>query len=93
MQAKSAEVEGAEGFFDARSAQMEAILVQLESLKSELENDHPDAKRMFDEKETERLYSAGYTTEIEREIMRAALRGEPLPVAHQTLSGNSVELF
>ena len=93
MQAKSAEVEGADELLEARSGQMDAILIQLESLRSDLENDHPEAKQVHDEIETERLYSASYTTEIEREIMRAALRGAPLPVAQQTLEGNSVELF
>jgi hypothetical protein len=43
--------------------------------------------------ETERLFSSYYTTEIEREVMHAALHGSPLPVLQQSFTGNSVELF
>jgi hypothetical protein len=39
------------------------------------------------------MYAASYTTEMEREVMRAALRGMPLPGAKALLEGNSVELF
>jgi hypothetical protein len=41
----------------------------------------------------EKLFAAGYTTEIEREVLRAALRGEPLPSQQLSLAGNDVELF
>jgi hypothetical protein len=30
---------------------------------------------------------------MEREVLRAALRGKALPVAQTTLAGNSAELF
>jgi prefoldin subunit 5 len=45
-----------------------------------------------DAAELERRFSAPYTTEIERAVLRAALRGDSLPAA-QSFSGNSVELF
>ena len=41
----------------------------------------------------EQLFSSSYTTEMERQVLRAALAGETLPVAQQTFEGNSVELF
>jgi hypothetical protein len=41
----------------------------------------------------EELFGKTYTTEREREILRAAVSGEPLPVVQQTFAGNGVELF
>jgi len=40
-----------------------------------------------------KLYSISYTTEIEREVLHAALFGLPLPVAEAVSAGNDVELF
>jgi hypothetical protein len=47
----------------------------------------------LDCEETERIFSASYTTEMERQIMRSALYGTPLAVIPDSSSGNSVELF
>ena len=93
MQAKSAEVGGADEILDASAEQIDAILLQLESLRRELEISHPDAKCLRDEAGVERLFSADYTTEMEREVLHAALRGAALPIATSALDGNSVELF
>lgn len=93
MQVKSAELGGTDDLLSACSGQIDAILTQLESVNHELEIDHPDIKQNYDEAEVERLYAAAYTTELEREILRAALRGSALPVAKPTQEGNSVELF
>ena len=93
MRAKGAEVGGTYDLLDSCSGQIEGILTQLESLRNGLELEHPGVKHGYDEMEAERLYSATYTTEIEREILRAALRGAPLPVAQPALAGNGVELF
>jgi hypothetical protein len=93
MQAKGAEVGGTDDLLNSCSGQIEAILIHLESLRDELEIDHPGVRCQYDEAEAKRLYSANYTTEIEREIMHAALRGAPSPVGQQTMAGNSVELF
>lgn len=38
-------------------------------------------------------FSADYTTETEREVLRAALAGGPLPTGRPGFAGNSVELF
>ena len=38
-------------------------------------------------------FSAHYTTEAERAILEAALRGGPLPEVQESFTGNSVELF
>jgi archaellum component FlaC len=93
MQAKSAEVAGTDELLDASAGQIEAILLQLEFLRHELEINHPEAKCLRDEADVERLFSADYTTEMEREVLHAALRGAALPVAKPTLEGNDVELF
>ena len=58
-----------------------------------LESDESQMARRYDAAELERLFSASYTTEIEREVLRAALHGTPLPVLKQTFTGNDVELF
>jgi hypothetical protein len=39
------------------------------------------------------MFSAYYTTEMERDVLHAALRGAELPVGQETFAGNSVELF
>ena len=75
MQAKSAEVGGSDDLLDACSGQIDAIVTQLESLRHDLEIDNPAVKDSYDEAEVEQLYSARYTTEMERDVMRAALRG------------------
>ena len=93
MQAKRAELDGTDDRLVACSGQIERILTQLESLKNELEMDNPNIRRVSNEAEVERLYSADYTTEMERQVLRAALRGTDLPVAQPSLDGNSVELF
>ena len=93
MQAKGAEVGSIDDFLDASSGQLEMILSQLDGVKRELETDHPGVKHAYDEAEAERLYSAAYTTEMERDVLHAALRGGALPVAQLAMAGNSVELF
>jgi hypothetical protein len=93
MQAKGAEVGSIDDFLDASSGQLEMILSQLDGVKRELETDHPGVKHGYDEAEAERLYSAAYTTEMERDVLHAALRGGALPVAQLAMAGNSVELF
>ena len=93
MQAQSVEADATDNFLNSWSGQIKAILMQLESAKLGLEHDHPGVKDLCDEGEAERLYAAAYTTEMERKVMHAALRGDPLPAAQLALEGNSVELF
>ena len=94
MQSKSAEMSGTDGALGACSSRVDAILAQLESLRRDMETDHPDVGQRYDAAEAERFFSASYTTEMEREVLRAALRGSSLPVATQhAFEGNSVELF
>jgi len=74
-------------------APLDAALNRMESLLREFETRDPEVSRRFDAAEAERLFSASYTTEIERKVMSAALHGTDMPVLEQSLAGNDVELF
>jgi hypothetical protein len=93
MQAKTAEVGDTVDLLDACFARIDAVLAEIESVKRQLEINHPEVKDLYDPAEVEQLFSASYTTEMEREVLLAALRGTELPVARQTFAGNDVELF
>jgi DNA repair exonuclease SbcCD ATPase subunit len=93
MQAKTAEAGSIGDRLDACFGRIDSVLAELEEVRRQLEIDHPTVKERNDDAEVERLFSASYTTEMERNVLHAALRGKPLPVAQQTFAGNSVELF
>jgi len=69
------------------------VLIDLEGARRQIDIDYPEVKERYDAAEAERLFSASYTTEMERDVLRAALSGAELPVAQQTFAGNGVELF
>ena len=82
----------------------EVVADALERVKSELtptighhkekrETESSNIRSGYKTSDMSRLFSASYTTEIEREVMHAALNGTPLPIAQQILSGNEIELF
>ena len=54
---------------------------------------NPKPSQPVDDSAMEQIYAVSYTTEMEREVLRAALRGAPLPAIDEGLSGNEVELF
>jgi hypothetical protein len=93
MQAQIAGVGKTGDLLDACFGCGDAVLVEVEGLRRQLETDYPDVKERYDPDEVERLFSASYTTEMERDVLRLALRGTPLPVGQPTFAGNSVELF
>jgi uncharacterized phage infection (PIP) family protein YhgE len=94
MQTKSAEMSGADGMLGACSSRMDAILGDCQSVRGDMEAEQPDVVCGYDTDEAEQMFSVSYTTEVEREVLRAALRGGSLPVvAEHTVAGNSVELF
>jgi hypothetical protein len=72
---------------------IDAVVAELEGLKRGWERECPEVKKAYDEGEVERMFAESYTTETEREVLRAALHGTGLPAAPPTLAGNSVELF
>lgn len=69
------------------------MVVEVEAVKRQLGIDHPEAKGRHDMACVEQMFGASYTTEIERDVLQAALSGGPLPTAQQTFAGNSAELF
>lgn len=97
MQAKIAEVGNTGTLFEACFGRIDPVLTEIESMKLQMESDQPDLKERckdrYDHAEVERLFSASYTTEMERDVLRAALGGKALPIAQPTFAGNSVELF
>ncbi len=93
MQDKIAKVGSTGDQLDACFDRFDVVLTEVEEVRRQLEMDDPGVKQRYDPDEMEQLFSASYTTEMEREVLRAALRGKALPVAQQTVAGNSVELF
>jgi len=93
MQAKIAEVGNAGDLLDACFGRIDSVLIGIEAVRRQLEIDHPEVKKRYDRAEVERLFAASYTTEMERDVLHAALRGTALPVGQPTFAGNSVELF
>ncbi len=92
MQQQIAEVGRTSNLLDSSFTRGDAVLADLEDLHREWKGD-PRVKGRYDEAEMERVFGASYTTEHEREILRAALRGTPPPAAEKVFAGNSVELF
>lgn len=93
LQAKIAAAGSAGDRLDACFAQIDTVLNKIEELRRLFESDAQNALGSSEQAEVEAELSPFYTTEIEREILRAALCGAPLPVAQQNLAGNDVELF
>jgi ElaB/YqjD/DUF883 family membrane-anchored ribosome-binding protein len=93
MQAKSAEAGSTGDVFDTCFGRIDSVLTAIEELMLQLEIDHPAVKEGCDTAEVEQLFSALYTTEMERAVLHAALGGKALPAAQPTFAGNSVELF
>jgi hypothetical protein len=65
----------------------------IEAITRRLEEDDPEIAGRADRAEVEELFSAFYTTEVERSVLQAALAGTPLPVLEESFAGNEVELF
>jgi hypothetical protein len=93
MQANLGGVGKTGDLLDSCSGNLDAILAQVEGVRHQLKVEYPELDQPCDTSEVEKLFSASYTTEMERDVMRAALGGGPLPVVQQTFGGNAVELF
>jgi len=93
LQAKIAVADTSRGHLAASFSAIAFALEGIGEVRTQIENDSPGAIKRIDRRELERLFSASYTTEWEREVMRAALSGAPLPSSQQNLAGNCVELF
>ncbi|MGD0732612.1 MAG: hypothetical protein ABR956_15225 [Terracidiphilus sp.] len=93
LQARVAAVGVTADRLDNCFARIAAVLKQIEELKCGLESEWPDAAGRWNQTEAEELFSSCYTTETERQVLRAALAGAPLPGVEQNLVGNDAELF
>ena len=68
-------------------------LEHVDAVLLQVERDYPGSGLHWDARAAEADFGSYYTTELEREVLQAALRGDPLPEAQHNLSGNDVELF
>ena len=93
LQAKIATASSIGDRLDACFAQINLVLDEIGKSREQFESNSPGALDSREQAEVEAKLSPFYTTEIEREVLRAALSGAPLPVAHQIIAGNDVELF
>jgi len=93
MQTMIGDVGKTSELFDAGFVRIDRVLARLEGLKLQMEYDHPGVRDTYDEAEIERFFSASYTTQTERDVLHAAIRGMALSVVQPCLTGNSVELF
>ncbi|MGC2301179.1 MAG: hypothetical protein WA476_20410 [Acidobacteriaceae bacterium] len=91
LQAKIAEIAETDGRLETCFGRLASTAEAIEAApKRGSSRRDPDP---YDREAVERRFSANYTTEMERAVLRAALGGGPMPVAQQCFGGNSVELF
>jgi hypothetical protein len=93
MWTRSKEIERVRQLLDTCFARIDKVVNELESMKLDLETEHPDVRQGYDEAEIQRLFSESYTTQAEREVLRSALSGTVFTGMSQYATGNSVELF
>jgi len=93
MWARGQEIERASRQLDTCVDRIDAVVDVLESMKIDLEGNYPDVRQRYDEAEIERMFSASYTTQAEREVLRSALSGTVFSGMSQYATGNDVELF
>jgi len=93
MRAGSGEIGKIGDQLDACFGRIDEVLSEVEKVKSQLEADYPDVKEEYDSEEIERLFSATYTTQAERDVLRTAIYGTAPSIAQSSSIGNDVELF
>jgi hypothetical protein len=93
LQGRIAEIGQAGDRLECGFERLEKALGTIDALRERLAREGGREKRPVDREAVERSYSAPYSTEMERAVLRAALEGGPLPEAQQSFAGNSVELF
>ena len=93
MQIKSSEIGKSSDLLSACFARIDEVSADIESAKKQLESYYPDVKDKYDAAEVEQLFSASYTTQAERDVMRAAIYGTEVAAPQQCSIGNDVELF
>ena len=93
MRAMTSDVVNNGSLLDASYSKVDGVLSAVGELKVQMETADPELERGISAHEMESLFASSYTTQMERDVMHAALHGMPLPVAEQLGAGNSVELF
>jgi hypothetical protein len=93
MRAASGRASQSSVLLQASYARIDAILDDIEQVKLLFETDYPDAGDGFDADEMAAMFSASYTTQVERDVLHAALHGTAPPLLQQDLGGNGIELF
>ena len=93
LKSKIAAAAGGADRLDACAGRLDAALNWIEEVKAAVESENSAEVRHVNVAEMESIYGDMYTTATEREVLRAALSGAPLPAREQNLAGNDVELF
>jgi hypothetical protein len=100
VEAAIARLQARVGVVDAARERLQACFNAIDGIRKEIEASPRQTAYAAtqgltrgDHAQVEEMFSASYTTEMEREVLRAALCGGPLPAMLQSLQGNSVELF
>jgi methyl-accepting chemotaxis protein len=93
LQDRVSAVDGArdrlQGCFNA----IDGIRKEVETTQGQMGCGEPAGLTRGEHAQVKEIFSASYTTEMEREVLDAALCGGPLPQIAQNLEGNNVELF
>jgi methyl-accepting chemotaxis protein len=93
MRTRSGEIGKIGDLLDACFGRIDEVLSDIEQVKRQLEADDPDVKEEYDAAKIEELFSASYTTQTERDVLRSAIFGTAFSAAQQCSTGNDVELF
>jgi hypothetical protein len=93
IRTRSAEVGNITDLLEACFSRIDDVINYLQKTKKQLEIDCPDVREACASAEVEMLFSKSYTTQMERDVLHAALYGTPLAVAQECSTGNDVELF
>jgi hypothetical protein len=90
----SSDTNFAKDAFNASCTALRAVMGEIERVRDYLTSNHAGASNMSQNRnDAESVFCSNYTTEFERDVARAALRGEALPDVHQALACSTVELF
>jgi len=93
LRTRSREIGKLGDLLDACFGRIDDVLSEIERVKRQLEIDNPNVKVEYDAAGAEELFSASYTTQTERDVLRTALYGTAFSAAQPSLAGNDVELF
>lgn len=93
MQTESETISATCDLLDTCFQRMCHVQQDLEELRAKVEERYPGVGSLFDADEAERQFAGSYTTQSERNVLRAALQGTVVVCSPSSLAGNDVELF